>query len=110
MHKSVRLVALMEMSLLDAAPDSQGPWSLPGRDLRPWWPALTLSGAFVAARPGRLPLGQAGGVGGGLGAPLHPQLHEHVRHVVLHRLLGQEHLLADLAVGEALGDETEDAP
>src|SRR5580692_12311328 len=44
----------------------------------------------------------ADGVGGGLSAALHAQLGEQGRHVVLHRLLGQEHPLADLPVGQPL--------
>ena len=35
---------------------------------------------------------------------LMPELRQQVRHVVLHRLLRQEHLLADLTVGQPLGD------
>src|SRR4051794_10295083 len=53
-------------------------------------------------------LREAGGVGGGLGPATHAQLGEDVRHVVLDRLLGEEHLLTDLAVGETLGDVIED--
>src|SRR5690606_29357337 len=53
-------------------------------------------------------LGEAGGVDGGLGAPAHSELREQVADVVLDRLLGEEHPLTDLAVGEALRDEIED--
>ena len=35
---------------------------------------------------------------------------QQVRDVVLHGLLGEEHPLADLAVGQALADEVEDLP
>ena len=54
-------------------------------------------------------LGQAGRVRGGFGAAAHAQLGQQVGHVVLDGLLGQEELLADLAVGHTLGDEIEDA-
>src|ERR1700730_1032268 len=47
-------------------------------------------------------------VRGSLGAALHAQLGEQGRHVVLHRLLGQEHPLADLPVGQPLPDELQD--
>ena len=43
------------------------------------------------------------------GAAGHLQLVEDAGHVVLHRLLGEVHLIADLFVGLALGDESEDA-
>src|SRR5580700_11159418 len=50
----------------------------------------------------------ADGVGGGLSAALHAQLAKKGRHVVLHRLLGQEHPLADLPVGQSLPDQLQD--
>jgi hypothetical protein len=40
-------------------------------------------------------------VGGRLGAALHAQLGEQRGHVILHGLLGQEHPLADLPVGQS---------
>src|SRR5579859_4613412 len=46
--------------------------------------------------------------GGGLGAALHAQLVEQRGHVVLHGLLGEEEVLADLPVGQALADELQD--
>src|SRR6185312_10601305 len=46
---------------------------------------------------------------GSLGPALHAELRKQVRDVVLHRLLGEEHPLGDLAVGEAFGDEIEDS-
>ena len=49
---------------------------------------------------------QLGGQDRGLGPPLHAQLGEQVGHVVLDRLLGQEHPLADLPVGQPLADQT----
>jgi hypothetical protein len=48
------------------------------------------------------------GVGGGLGAAFHAELGEQRGHVVLHGLLGQEHPLADLPVGQALADQLQD--
>ena len=48
------------------------------------------------------------GEGGGLGAALHPQLGQQIRDVVLHRLLGQDHGVGDLAIGVTLGDEFKD--
>ena len=45
---------------------------------------------------------QLGGERGGLGAALHAELVEQVGHVVLDGLLGEEELLADLPVGQAL--------
>src|SRR5690606_13029745 len=53
-------------------------------------------------------LGHAGGVDGGLGAPVHPELQQQVRDVVLDRLLGEVHLLGDLAVGHPFGEVAED--
>jgi signal transduction histidine kinase len=50
---------------------------------------------------------EAGGVRGDLCASAHAELGEEVGDVVLDGLLGQVHLLADLAVGEALRDEVE---
>ena len=52
---------------------------------------------------------QPGRQDGGLRAPLDTELGQQARDVVLDRLLGQEHPLADLPVGQALGDEVEDA-
>src|SRR5215211_416317 len=46
----------------------------------------------------------------GLGSTLEAELGQQAGHVTLHRLLGQEHLGADLPVGQALRDEFEDAP
>src|ERR1044072_31624 len=53
---------------------------------------------------------QTGGHGRGLGAPLHVGLAQRVGDVVLDRLLGQEHPLADLPVGQALADQLQDLP
>ena len=50
---------------------------------------------------------ELGGEHGRLGAALESELGQDAGDVVLHRLLGQEHPLADLAVGEALGDQAE---
>src|SRR6266700_2633638 len=47
-------------------------------------------------------------VRGRLGAALHAQLGEQRGHVVLHGLLGQEHLLADLPVGQPFPDQLQD--
>ena len=47
---------------------------------------------------------------GGLRATLEVELGEDRTDVVLDRLLGQEDLAGDLAVGLALGDEGQDAP
>ena len=55
-------------------------------------------------------LGEPGGVGGRFGPAAHAQLRQQVRHVVLHGLLSQEELLADLTVGHTLGNEVEDSP
>ena len=55
-------------------------------------------------------LGQPGRVGGRFRAAAHAQLGQEVGDVVLHRLLCEVHALADLAVGQSLGDEVEDAP
>ncbi len=55
-----------------------------------------------------LPLGEPGRVRRGFGAAAHPELAEEVGDVVLDGLLGEEHLLADLAVGETVGDQRED--
>src|SRR5215469_436536 len=52
----------------------------------------------------------ARGVGGRLGAALHAELREQGRDVVLDRLLGEEHPLADLPVGEPLADQLENPP
>ena len=56
--------------------------------------------ALVIEYPGR--------VGGGLSPALHAQLGEQRRHIVLDRLLGEEHALADLPVGQALADQLQD--
>src|SRR5690349_19487824 len=61
------------------------------------------------ADPGPWSVQQLGGEHRGLGASFETELGEDARHVVLHRLLGEEQLLADLAVGQALGDQLEDA-
>ena len=45
----------------------------------------------------------------GLSPPLHAQFSKEARHIVLHRLLGEVHGLADLAVRHALADVIEDA-
>ena len=44
----------------------------------------------------------------GLGATLETEFREQVRHVVLHRLLGEEHHLGDLAVAQSLAQQVED--
>ena len=67
-----------------------------------WTVALRLRRSGSAA--GRLRGQQPRGQHRGLGPALEPELGEDARHVVLDRLLGQEHPLADLAVGQALGD------
>ena len=67
-----------------------------------------------AGGPGVLPLGfgrvaeHAGRVGGRLRAALHAQLGEQPGDVVLDRLLGEEEMLTDLPVGQALADQLED--
>ena len=50
---------------------------------------------------------QLGGQDRGLGPPFQAELGQQVRHVVLDRLLGEEHPLADLPVGQPLPDELE---
>src|SRR5687768_11654088 len=50
---------------------------------------------------------QLRGQHGGLGTPLQSELRQDAGHVVLHGLLGEEHLLPDLPVGQALGDVRE---
>jgi len=45
-----------------------------------------------------------------LGAPLQAEFRQQVGHVVLHRLLGQEHPLADLPVGQAFADQLQHPP
>ena len=52
-------------------------------------------------------LEQLAGQHGRLGAALQAELGEDARDVVLDRLLGEEHPLADLPVGQALGDQRE---
>src|ERR1700687_1302655 len=75
------------------------PWPAQGtRSLLPGTSAVAL--VLLVEHPDR--------VGGGLGAALHSQLGEQGRHVVLHRLLGQEHPLADLPVGQPLADQLQD--
>src|ERR1700683_5376007 len=66
------------------------------------------AGTSVIAGALMLVAEDADGVGGGLSAALHAQLGEQGRHVVLHRLLGQEHPLADLPVGQPFPDELQD--
>ena len=44
-------------------------------------------------------LRESSGVHGGFGAAAHPELEQEVGDVVLGRLLGEEHLFCDLAVG-----------
>src|ERR1022692_4048030 len=46
---------------------------------------------------------------GHLGTSREIELHKDVAHVVLHCLLGEMHLLADLTVGHSLGDKPDDA-
>jgi hypothetical protein len=41
-----------------------------------------------------------------LGAALHPKFGKQPGQVILHRLLGQEHPLADLPVGQTLPDQS----
>src|SRR5688572_17433151 len=50
---------------------------------------------------------QPRGEHGGLGTPLQSELCQDAGHVVLHGLLGEEHLLPDLPVGQPLGDVRE---
>ena len=52
--------------------------------------------------------GEPSGVDSGLRAVGHAELGEQVGDVVLDRLLGEEHLLGDLAVGETVGEMSED--
>ncbi len=59
---------------------------------------IAVSFALVEPRP----------EGRGLGAAAHPELRQQVADVVLHGLLGQEELLADLTVRESLRDEIQD--
>jgi two-component system, NarL family, sensor histidine kinase DevS len=71
-------------------------------------------GKYPLLAPGALPLGvgrvaeHAGRIGGRLRAALHAQLGEQAGDVVLDRLLGEEELLPDLPVGQALADQLED--
>jgi hypothetical protein len=51
---------------------------------------------------------EAGGKDGGLGTAAHAELCQQVRHVVRDRLFGQVHLVGDLSVGEAVGEQVED--
>src|SRR5688572_29781759 len=53
-------------------------------------------------------LAHLGGVDGGLGATGEAELVQQRRDVVLDGLLGEEHLGADLAVGESVRDQPED--
>jgi hypothetical protein len=55
-----------------------------------------------------LVLGEPGGERGRLRAPLHAELAEQGGHVVLRGLLGEEHALGDLPVGQPLADQLED--
>src|SRR6266508_854298 len=59
--------------------------------------------------PGSLLVEQLGREDGGLGAPFHAELGEQAGDVVLDGFFRQEHALGDLAVGQAFGDEGEDA-
>ncbi len=72
----------------------------PGRDLR--LPSLTDGSRRLARRT------MAGHEGRCLGATLEVQLGQDRAHVVLDRLVRQEHLGRDLAVGLALGDQQQD--
>ena len=52
--------------------------------------------------------GDPGGVCRRFAASRHLHLREEIRHVVLHRLLCEEHLLSDLTIRHAIGDEIDD--
>ena len=89
------------------AAEQIGPWGRDfspvgraGRDRACGWPAL--GPVPVLEDPGR--------VRGRLGAAFHAKLGEQRGDVVLHRLLGQEHALADLPVGQPLPDQLQDPP
>ena len=47
---------------------------------------------------------------GSLRAILYTQLAQNILHVILHRVLAQKQLGADLAIGLALGDQRQDLP
>ena len=51
---------------------------------------------------------ETGGKRGSLGPTLHSQLRQQVRDVVLDRLFGEVHRVGNLAIGEPVGDESED--
>src|SRR3970040_236737 len=73
--------------------------------------AATLSLVPALGRPGALMLTvDASDVGGRLAATAHSHLGEKVRHVVLDCLLGEEHLLGDLAIRHPGGDVLDDGP
>src|SRR4051812_9271503 len=68
-------------------------------------PVNAIGGPAVAGSERRPVPAQFGGEDRGLGAPLEPELGQEMGHVVLDRLLGQEHPLTDLPVGQALADQ-----
>src|SRR5690606_26671043 len=68
-------------------------------------PADGTAGASVAPWPE-----QPGGEHRRLRAPFQTELRQQAGDVVLHRLLGQEHPLGDLPVGQPLRDVLEDPP
>src|SRR4051794_25976006 len=71
-------------------------------------PAGGADGSSADASAGPVSIGtEFGGQDGGLRAPLEAELGQQVRDVVLDRLLGEEHPLADLPVGQALADQLE---
>ena len=87
----------------------------PSRSPRPSRTAPRCAGRCRCATDSRDPgqgalAEQTRGQNGGLGAALQAQLGQQAGDVVLHRLLGQEHLAGDLPVGQALGDELQDPP
>src|SRR5258707_582882 len=67
-----------------------------------------ISGTLVALVVVVVVAERADRVGGRLGAALHAKLGEQRGHIVLHGLLGQEHPLADLPVGQPFPDELQD--
>ena len=71
-------------------------------------PKVPIWRGSISSNPRFTAFGETGPVGGDLGTPAHAEFGEQVRDVVLDGLLGEEHALADLAVGQALGDQLED--
>src|SRR5580704_15704701 len=82
---------------------------MPGADQLEQGTRSLVSGPYVPLpAAGVLIIEDAHRVGRRLGAAHHAKLGEQRRHVVLHGLLGQEHPLADLPVGQPFPDQLQD--